>query len=78
MIPERMKIEKVEKVVVNLYDKGEYVIHIRNLKQALNHRLRKKVHWVIKFNQVKTIHRYTHRLEKKGEKWFSIFAPANK
>ena len=32
--------------------KTEYVIHIRNLKQALNHGLiLKKVHRVIKFNQ---------------------------
>ena len=31
-----MKIEKVEKLVTNLHDKTEYVIHIRNLKQALN------------------------------------------
>ena len=28
---ERMKIEKVEKLVANLHDKTEYVIHIRNL-----------------------------------------------
>ena len=33
--PERMNIEKVEKLVTNLYDKNGYVIHIRNLKQAL-------------------------------------------
>ena len=33
---ERMKIEKVEKLVTNLHDKSEHVIHIRNLKQALN------------------------------------------
>ena len=47
-----MKIEKVEKLVANLHDKSEYVIHIRNLKQALNHRLvLKKVNRVIKFNQ---------------------------
>ena len=31
-----MKIEKVEKIVTNLHDKTKYVIHIRNLKQALN------------------------------------------
>ena len=31
-----MKIEKVEKLVANLRDKNEYVVHIRNLKQALN------------------------------------------
>ena len=49
---ERTKIEKVEKLVANLHDKTEYVIHIRNLKQALNHGLiLKKVHRVIKFNQ---------------------------
>ena len=51
-LPERMKIEKVEKLVVNLHDKTEYVMHMRNLKQALNHGLLlKKVHKVIKFNQ---------------------------
>ena len=33
--PERMNIEKVEKLVTNLHDKNGYVIHIRNLKQAL-------------------------------------------
>ena len=48
-LPERMKIEKVEKLVANVHDKTKYVIHIRNLKQALNHGLVfKKVHRVIK------------------------------
>ena len=46
-----MKIEKLEKFVANLHDKTEYVLHIRNLKQALNHELvLKKVYRVIKFN----------------------------
>ena len=46
-----MKIEKVEKLVTNLHDKTEYVIHKRKLKQALNHGLiLKKVYRVIKFN----------------------------
>ena len=31
-LPERMKTEKVEKLVPNLHDKSEYVIHIKNLK----------------------------------------------
>ena len=39
LLPERMKIEKVEKLVANLHDKANYLIHIRNLKQALNHGL---------------------------------------
>ena len=35
-----------------MHDKTGYVIHIRNLKQALNHGLfLKKFHRVIKFNQ---------------------------
>ena len=34
-----MKIEKVENLVANLHDKTEYVIHIKNLKQTLNHGL---------------------------------------
>ena len=47
-----MKIEKVEKLVTNLHDKIEYDSHIRNLKQASNHRLiLNKAHRVIKFNQ---------------------------
>ena len=42
-----MKIEKVEK-----HDNTERAIHIRNIKQALNHGLvLKKVQRVIKFNQ---------------------------
>ena len=47
-----MKLGKVEKLGANLHDKAEYVVHIRNVKQALNHGLDlKKVHRVIKFNQ---------------------------
>ena len=38
-LPEGMKIERVEKLVANLHNKTKYVIHIRNLKQALNHGL---------------------------------------
>ena len=36
-LPERMKIKKLGKHFTNLYGKSEYVIHIRKLKQALNH-----------------------------------------
>ena len=36
-LSERMKLKKVKKLVANLRDKAEYVIHIRNLKEALNH-----------------------------------------
>ena len=52
ILRERMEIEKVEKLAANFHHKTEYVIHKRNLKQALNNGLvSKKVHKVIKFNQ---------------------------
>ena len=35
----RMKIEKIERFVANLFDKKDYVTLIRNLKRALNHGL---------------------------------------
>ena len=39
-------------LLANLHNKNEYVIHIRNLQQGLNHGLvLKKEHRVIKFNQ---------------------------
>ena len=51
-LPERRRIEKVEKLVCSIEDKEKYVIHIRALKQALNNGLKlKKVHRVIKFQQ---------------------------
>ena len=47
-----MKIEIIEKFLANLHDKAEYVIHIRNLKQASNHKLAlKKVNRIIKSNE---------------------------
>ena len=47
-----MKIGIVEKFVATLHDKTEFVIQIRNLKQALNHAfILKKVLKVLKFNQ---------------------------
>ena len=51
-LPERMKISKCKKLVCNLYDKKNYVVHVRSLKQALNHGLiLKKVHRAIQFYQ---------------------------
>ena len=51
-LTERMKVEKVENLVANLHVKTEYIIHIRNLKQALNHGLvLKKLQRIDKVNQ---------------------------
>ena len=38
-LTERIKIKKLEKLEANLHNKTEYIIGIRNLKQALNHRV---------------------------------------
>ena len=49
---EKMKINKVEKLVPNLRDKKNYVIHIRALDQALTHRLVLEcIHRAIELNQ---------------------------
>ena len=51
-LPERKKVNKIEKLVCGLEDKEKYVVHIKVLKQALNHGLLlKKVQKVIQFNQ---------------------------
>ena len=51
-LPEKKKLEKVEKIFCSIEDKEKYVIHIRALKQALNHGLiLKEVHRVIRSNQ---------------------------
>ena len=48
----RMKIDKCKKLVCNLCNKKKYVVHIRSLKQVLNHGLKlKKVQRIIEFNQ---------------------------
>ena len=49
-LPDRMKVNKVNKIVASVYDKNNYAIHIYALKQALNHGLILiKVHSVISF-----------------------------
>ena len=51
-LPKRMEIDKCNKLACNLRNKKQYVVHVKSLKQALNHELKfKKVHKVIEFNQ---------------------------
>ena len=50
-LPERMKFNKSTKLVCNVQDKQNYVVHIVALKQALNHGLKSaKVHKIIQFD----------------------------
>ena len=51
-LPESKKVNKVQKLICNIEGIRKYVIHIRALKQALNHGLvLRKVPRVIEFNQ---------------------------
>ena len=48
----KMKLNGVEKLVPNLYCKKKYIIHIKALKQAIDHGLvLKKIHRAIEFKQ---------------------------
>ena len=49
---EKMVIGRIEKLVPNLRDQKNYVIHIRALDQALKHGLvLERIHRAIEFNQ---------------------------
>ena len=51
-LPDRMKVNKVKKLVCNVTDKENYSIHIDALKRAVNHGLvLKKVHCFLSFRQ---------------------------
>ena len=51
-LPERMVINNAKKLVCNLNDKKNYIVHINVLKQALDHGLKlRKIHRVIEFDQ---------------------------
>ena len=66
-----MKINKCSKLTCTLYDKENYVVHIRALKQALNKGLILiKVHKVIQFDQKAWLKSYIDmntRLRKKAK-----------
>ena len=73
-LPERKKIWKCEKFVCSIEDKEKYVIHIRALKQALNHGLKlKEVYRVIQFKIKARLKPYIkwdeYWIKKKGTKW---------
>ena len=56
---ERMKINGVEKLIPNLFDKKRYVIHIRALDQNIKHGLvLEKIHRAIEFKQLAWMKEY--------------------
>ena len=73
-LPKIMKIRKCNKLACNLYDKSNYVAHIRTVKQALNHGLiLKKVYQLIEFNRKSWLKLYidmNSKLSTKGKDYF--------
>ena len=68
-LPERMKIDKTQKLVCNLHDKKKYFVHISILKQPLNHGLKlKKVHKVTEFYQEAWLKKYIDMNTELGKK----------
>ena len=69
-LPERMVVNKTKKLICNLQDKKDYVVHINVLKQALDHSLKLiKVHQVIEFDQeawLKDFINFNTELQKNG------------
>ena len=66
-----------------MHEKTEYIVHIRNSKQALNHGLvLKKIHRAISFNQDEWLKSYTElntklRKKVKNEFWKKFFKLMN-
>ena len=51
-LPERIKTEKVEKLIANFHNKNEYLIQTINVKQTLNHGLvLQKLHTITKYKE---------------------------
>ena len=62
LLPKKMKIDKCEKLMFNLYDMKIYDIDIRVLQETLDHELiLEKVHKVIKFNKEAWLRPYIER-----------------
>ena len=56
---ERLEINRMEKLVPNLRDKKNYVIHIEALNQVLQHGLRlDRIHRAIEFDQLPWLKTY--------------------
>ena len=56
-----MDINKYQKLVFNLYNKENWGIHVRALKQTLDYELK---------SMIEAIHNYEHRIQNKSLKWF--------
>ena len=73
-LPEKMVVNSTKKLICNLQDKKDYVVHINVLKQALDNGLKLiKVHQVIEFDQEAWLKEYINfntELRKKANNEF--------
>ena len=52
LAPEKIKVNKVDKLIPNLYDKKNYICHIKNLQLYVDLGLKiKKIHRILEFDQ---------------------------
>ena len=59
LAPEQIEVNKVDKLIPNLWNKKKYVIHYENLKQYLNLGLKlTRIHRGIKFKEIKWLEKY--------------------
>ena len=59
LAPERVEVNKVDKLIPNLRDKKKYVIHYKNLKQYLSSGLKlTRIHRGIKFKESRWLEKY--------------------
>ena len=62
LVPEKIKIDNVEKLICSFKPKKNYVLHYQNLKQYLKQgMILKKVHRGIKFHQSKWMEPYIRK-----------------
>ena len=70
-LPQRITINKVDKLICSIENKRNYIVHIAALKKALDHGLiLKNLHRVIKFKQEAWLKPYTDmNTDLRNKKW---------
>ena len=74
LAPEKIKVNKIDKLIPNLYDKKKYICHIKNLQLYVDLGLKiKKIHRILEFDQrpwMKSYIEFNTELRKKATNAF--------